>query len=73
MLLATVVVAMNEGRCTEKHFRGWLHLPQVILTQEAHVGIVDMELKVIRIPVEGDDLALGIRGHALEQNAPIML
>lgn len=64
-----------------KHLSAWRqvcanachHSPQVILAQESQVSIVDIEFKVICVAVEGDDLALWIWCHALEQNSLVVL
>lgn len=42
--------------------------PDVILTQEAEVAVVDVESKVVAVAVECNDLALGVGRHPLEED-----
>ena len=42
------------------------------MAQEAEVSIVDVKGKVISVAVEGDDLALGVGGHPLEQDTLVV-
>lgn len=45
----------------------------IFLAEEAEVSVIDVENKVITVTVEGDDFALGIWRHPLEQNALVVL
>lgn len=47
--------------------------PDVVLTQEAEVAVVDVEGEVVAVTVEGDDFALGIRRHPLEEDPLVAL
>ena len=42
--------------------------PEVLLTQEAQVAVVDVEIKVVAVAVERNDLALGVGRHPLEED-----
>lgn len=42
--------------------------PDVILTQEAEVAVVDVESEVIAVAVKCNDLALGVGRHPLEED-----
>lgn len=46
--------------------------PEVILTQEAEVAVVDVESKVIVVAVECNDLTLGVWSHSLEKYPFVM-
>lgn len=48
------------------------YAPEVFLAEEAHVPVVDVELEVVGVAVEGDDLALRVRRHPLEQDALVV-
>lgn len=43
--------------------------PDVLLTEEVQVAVVDVESKVVGVAVEGDDFALGVGRHPLEEDA----
>lgn len=45
----------------------------IILAEEAEVSVIYVKNKVIGVPVEGYDFALGIWRHPLEQNALVVL
>lgn len=46
--------------------------PKILLTQEAEVAIVDVEIEVIAVAVECNDLALGVGCHPLEKYPFVM-
>lgn len=46
---------------------------EVILAEKAEIPVVDVEVKVVSVTVKGDDFALGVWCHPLEQNALIVL
>lgn len=46
--------------------------PEVILTEEAEVAVVDVESKVTVVAVECDDLALRIGRHPLEEDTLVV-
>lgn len=43
--------------------------PDVLLTEEVQVAVVDVESKVVGVAVEGDDFALRVGRHPLEEDA----
>lgn len=62
----------SRGTGSKIHFKKKLKLaaiqPDVVLTQEAEVAVVDVESKVSIVAVEGNDLALRVRRHPLEED-----
>lgn len=46
--------------------------PEVVVTQEAEVAVVDGESKVIVVPVERNDFALRVGCHPLEENPSVL-